>query len=152
VTASVLWSQAGESVVDLGGGNRVEESAEEARAAAERAIVPVLSYDYRDLDEDAAAARSYMTSRYQEEKYDPLFTGVVQENAERTQTVVTTEVVDSAIVRTGEDRVDVLLFVDRATLNKSLEEPLVYKDQATVTMALVDGQWLVDDLSTGQQG
>ncbi|MEC9053458.1 MAG: hypothetical protein VX747_13430, partial [Actinomycetota bacterium] len=125
----------------------VEESAEQARAAAVRAIVPVLSYDYRRLDEDAAAARSYMTSGYQDDKYDPLFS-LIEDNAPGTQTVVGAQVVDSAVVRTGRDRVDVLVFVDRPTTNKQVSEPIVYKDQVTVTMARVDGQWLVDDLQT----
>lgn len=145
-TATLAAVQAGEPVSDAGG-VLVEQSAEEARAAAIRAIVPVLSYDYRSLDEDAAAARSYMTSSYQEDKYDPLF-AVIEENAPNTQTVVGAQVVDSAIVRTGDDRVDVLLFVDRPTTNKQVRQPIVYKDQLTVTMARVDGQWLVDDLTT----
>ena len=144
--ATVAAVRAGEPVSDEGG-SFVEQSAEEARAAAVRAIVPVLSYDYRTLEEDAAAARSYMTSGYQEDKYDPLF-AFVSENAPNTQTVVEVQVVDSAIVRTGKDRVEVLLFVDRPTTNRRNTEPIVYKDQATVTMARVDGQWLVDDLRT----
>ncbi len=146
VTATVASVQAGEPVSDEGGA-LVEQSAEEARSAAVRAIVPVLSYDHRTLEEDAAAARSYMTSGYQEEKYDPLFE-VIAENAPNTQTVVGAQVVDSAVVRTGDGRVDVLLFVDRPTTNRQSEEPVVYKDQVTVTMARVDGQWLVDDLAT----
>lgn len=151
-TATVAAVRAGEPVNETQRGGRtvfVEQSAEEARAAAVRAIVPVLSYDYRTLEEDAAAARSYMTSGYQEDKYDPLF-AFVSENAPNTQTVVEVQVVDSAIVRTSEDgdRVEVLLFVDRPTTNRRNTEPVVYKDQATVTMAKVDGQWLVDDLRT----
>ncbi len=144
--AVVAGVRAPEPVTDKGG-VLIEESAEQARAAAVRAIVPVLSYDYRRLDEDAAAARSYMTSAYQDDKYDPLFS-VIQDNAPGTQTVVGAQVVDSAVVRTGRDRVDVLLFVDRPTTNKQVSEPVVYKDQVTVTMARVDGQWLVDDLQT----
>ena len=146
VTATLASVQAGEPVSDEGGA-LVEQSAEEARSAAVRAVVPVLSFDYRTLEEDAAAARSYMTSSYQEEKYDPLF-AVIQENADNTQTVVNVQVVDSAVTRTGDDRVDILLFVDRPTTNRDNEEPVVYKDQATLTMAKVDGQWLVDDLRT----
>jgi Mce-associated membrane protein len=42
----------------------------------------------------------------------------------------------------------VLLFLDRPTTNKQTTEPVVYKDQATVTMQRVDGEWLVDDLVT----
>lgn len=144
--AVVAAVRAPEPVSDKGG-VLVEESAEQARAAAVRAIVPVLSYDYRRLDEDAAAARSYMTSGYQDDKYDPLFS-LIEDNAPGTQTVVGAQVVDSAVVRTGRDRVDVLVFVDRPTTNKQVSEPIVYKDQVTVTMARVDGQWLVDDLQT----
>jgi len=147
VVVAVLGSvRAGEPVSDESGA-LVEQSAEEARAAAVRAVVPVLSFDYRTLEEDAAAARSYMTSSYQEEKYDPLFS-VIEENAANTETVVDVQVVDSAVTRTGDDRVDILLFVDRPTTNRANEEPVVYKDQATLTMAFVDGQWLVDDLRT----
>ena len=144
--AVVASLRAPEPVSDRGG-VLVEESAEQARAAAVRAIVPVLSYDYRRLDEDAAAARSYMTSAYQDDKYDPLFS-LIEDNAPETQTVVGAQVVDSAVVRTGRDRVDVLLFVDRPTTNKQVSDPIVYKDQVTVTMARVDGQWLVDGLQT----
>jgi Mce-associated membrane protein len=146
VTATLASVQAGEPVSDDGGA-LVEQSAEEARNAAVRAVVPVLSFDYRTLEEDAAAARSYMTSSYQEEKYDPLF-AVIEENADNTQTVVEVQVVDSAVTRTGDGRVEILLFVDRPTTNRESQEPVVYKDQATLTMAEVDGQWLVDDLRT----
>ena len=48
-------------------------------------------------------------------------------------------------MRSGEDRVEVLLFVDRPTTNKQQTEPVVYKDQVRVTMELVDGEWLIDD-------
>ncbi|WP_300641353.1 J domain-containing protein [Nocardioides sp.] len=147
VTATLASVQAGEPVSDEGGA-LVEQSAEEARAAAVRAIVPVLSYDYRTLEEDAAAARSYMTSAYQEEKYDPLFE-VIAENAPRTETVVgPVQVVDSAVSRAGNDRVQILLFVDRARTNAQVEEPDVFKDQVTVTMVPSEGQWLIDDLAT----
>ena len=58
------------------------------------------------------------------------------------------EVVASGIVRSGDDRVAVLVFVNRPTTNKQLQEPVVYKDQVTVTMQKVGDEWLVDDLMT----
>lgn len=117
-----------------------------AQSAAEAAIVPVLSFDYRHLEADAAAARSYMTAAYRK-KYDQTF-ALVQDNAPATETVVSAEIVASGIVRTGEGRVDVLLFVNRPTLNKADTEPVVYRDQVTARMRLVGGDWLVDDLIT----
>lgn len=119
-----------------------------ARAAAETAIGPVLSYDYRDLDKSKAAATSFMTDSYAEE-YDKQFV-VIQDNAPKSQTIVTAEVVDSGIVRTGEDRVDVLVFVNRPTRNVSKDE--VSRDQVTVRMLDVGGSWLVDCLITAPGG
>jgi Mce-associated membrane protein len=57
-------------------------------------------------------------------------------------------VVASGIVRSGADRVDVLVFVDRPTTNKLTPEPETYKDQVTVTMQKVGDEWLVDNLVT----
>lgn len=117
-----------------------------AQSAAEQAIVPVLSYDYRELDEDAEAARSYLTEDYQEE-YTQLFT-VISDNAPRTEAVVRAEVIASSVVRTSPDAVEVLLFVNRPTTNKQVTEPVVYRDQVTVTMVREGDDWLVDRLQT----
>lgn len=124
----------------------VEDATREAQSAAERAIVPVLSYDYERLEEGREEAKDYMTEDYQED-YDALFE-LIADNAPGTETKVGVEVVASGIVRSGEDRVDILLFVNRPTTNKANREPIVYKDQVTVTMERVDGDWLVDQLVT----
>ena len=79
--------------------------------------------------------------------YDERF-GVITDHAPSTQTTVTPTVIASGIVRSGEDRVDVLVFVDRPTTNKLTPEPVTYKDQVTVTMQKVDGEWLIDNLVT----
>jgi Mce-associated membrane protein len=125
----------------------VEDDTQAAQAAAERAIVPLLSYDAHHLDRSAAAARPYLSSSYRQE-YDKLF-AVIRQNAPRTGTVVQAKYLASGIVRSGTDRVDVLVFVDQATRNKQHpKSPVDYKNQVTVTMAKVGGQWLVDDLNT----
>ena len=87
-----------------------------------------------------------MTAEYRDE-YAKLFE-VIKANAPETGTKVSAEVVASGIVRSGDDRVAVLVFVNRPTTNKQLEEPVVYKDQVTVTMQKVGDEWLVDDLMT----
>lgn len=140
LVAAVAWTwTSGES-----GGDG--SAAREAQVAAERAVVPVLSYDYQHLDADQQAATALMTGAYKDE-YDKLF-AVLEENAPRTKTTVTAEVVASGIVRAADDRVQVLVFVDRPTTNKLSAEPTVYKDQVTLSMQRVDGEWLVDDLIT----
>ena len=123
-----------------------DPAARDAQVAAERAVVPVLSYDYERLEDDQRAAQALMTGGYREE-YDKLF-AVLEENAPRTRTKVSASVIASGIVRASDDRVQVLVFVDRPTTNRLSAEPVVYKDQVTLSMQLVDGEWLVDDLIT----
>ncbi len=127
----------------------IAASTRDAQSTAERAIVPILSYDGSregDLDADQLAAEAYMTADYKKE-YAKLFQ-VIKDNAPETRTVVTAEVIASGIVRSGDDRVSVLVFVNRPTTNKQLKEPVVYKDQVTVTLQRVGNSWLVDDLVT----
>jgi Mce-associated membrane protein len=124
----------------------IEQGAADAEAAARTAIVPLLSYDYRHLDADQSKAERYLTDSYRK-SYDSLF-GVIKQNAPGTQTVITTKVVESGIVRVNGDRVQVLLFVDRPTTNKASTTPIPYQDQVTATMQKVGGSWLVDNLVT----
>jgi Mce-associated membrane protein len=139
VVAGVLVSKPSDAAV--------ADDTQAAQAAAERAIVPMLSYDARHLDQSAAAAEPYMTASEKAE-YDKLF-AVVRQNAPRTGTVIQAKYLASGIVRSGTDRVDVLVFVDQSTRNKQHPKvPVVYKNQVLVTMAKVGGQWLVDDLHT----
>lgn len=125
----------------------VEEATGSARAAAERHIVPVLSYDYQTLEEDRAAAKEVVTDDYFTDDYEPLFE-VIENNAPSLKTVVEVEVISSAVVRAGEDRVQVLLFVNRPTTNAETKQPVIYKDQVTLTMQRVDDEWLVDGIAT----
>jgi Mce-associated membrane protein len=123
-----------------------DSAARAAQVAAERAVVPVLSYDHETLEADQQEAQALMTGSYREE-YDKLF-AVLEENAPQTETTVTASVISSGIVRASGDRVQVLVFVDRPTTNRLSAEPVVYKDQVTLSMQRVDGDWLVDDLVT----
>lgn len=136
---SWAWVRGGDASVH-------EPGVREAQQAAERAVVPVLSYDYRQLQQDQESAQALMTGSYRED-YDKLF-AVIEENAPRLETEVSAEVVASGIVRASEGRVQVLVFVDRPTTNKEQREPVVYKDQVTLTMQRVDGEWLVDGMVT----
>jgi Mce-associated membrane protein len=138
--AAALWAW------QTGDDTAVEDATSSAQSAAEQAIVPVLSYDYANLEADQKRAQTYLTTSYRKD-YDQLF-GVIADNAPSTRTKVTAEVIASGIVRSGKDRVDVLVFVDRPTTNKLTPEPVTYKDQVTVTMQKVGDDWLIDNLVT----
>lgn len=138
VTAWLWFSDSDESV---------ESATRAAQSAAETAVVPILSYDAKHLDRDQAAAQSYMTTGFQK-KYDPLFAGVVAQNAPSTGTKVAASFVSSAIVRAGADRVQILVFVDQSRTNKVHRQPVVFKNYVTLTMEKVGDDWLVDDMQT----
>jgi Mce-associated membrane protein len=130
----------------------VAADAEAAQAAADKAVVPLLSYDAKHLDQSRAAVLPLLTSSFRSE-YDKFFQGVVQQNAKGLGTVVRAQYVSSGIVRTGADQVDVLVFVDQRTTNKQHPKtPVVYKSQATLSMVKSDGAWLIDGLTTNLGG
>jgi len=127
--------------------SEVDDATRAARAAAETAVVPILSYDAADLAASRAAATSYLTSDYRAE-YEKFFEGVMEKNAPRTGTVVETSVVRSGVVRAGEDRVEVFVLLDQATTNARRTQPSTIKYWVTVTMERTDEEWLVAALKT----
>ncbi len=124
----------------------------QALSAAERAAPAVLSYDYRDLDANASAAHAMMTKTYRDESYDPLFK-IIKSNAPGLKTIVSVDkIVASGIVRSGDDRVQVLVFLNRTTSNASGQQALT-QDQVVMTMQRGDdGEWLVSDMNTNELG
>ncbi|HEY0949966.1 J domain-containing protein [Nocardioides sp.] len=140
VTAAILWVRE-PSAAD------VEDDARAAQAAAERAVVPILSYDAAHLDESKAAAQQYLTGDLRKD-YDKVFAGLIETNAPATKTVVKATLVRSSIVRADADRAQVFLLVNQTRTNKKYTEPEVYKNWVTLTMDRVDGQWLVADMAT----
>ena len=139
VTA-VVWSQEPSSASD-------ETDTRAAQAAAERAVVPILSYDARNLDASKSAAHPYLTSDFRED-YDKLFDGIIAQNAPSTGTVLKAEALRSGVVRSGDDRVQVFVLVNQTRQNKAEKQPVVYKNWVTVTMQKVDGDWLVAGMDT----
>ena len=109
-------------------GATVRADTDAAQVAAERAVVPILSYDAHALDRSEAQATAAMTPSEQEQ-YRRLF-AVIRQNAPRTGTVVRAQYVASGVVRTGTDQVDVLVFVNQRTTNRAHPRvPVVYKSQ-----------------------
>ena len=125
----------------------VEDATSAAQSAAERAVVPILSYDAKHLDESRAAAEQYLTGSYRKE-YDQLFDGIIEQNAPSTGTVLKAELVRSSIVRAGDDRVQVFALVNQTRTNDKQKTPQVYKNWVTITMEKVDGDWLVAGMDT----
>jgi Mce-associated membrane protein len=126
----------------------IARSTGEAQGAAEKAVTTILAYDYRHLDDDQKAAGELMTPSYQK-KYDALFSQIAA-NAPEVKAIVTVDVVASGIVRTGANRVQVLVFVNRPTLRADKTDPTVFRDQVVMTMEKSGDDWLVDNMNTNQ--
>ena len=137
-----VWLQPGASG-DVDRYDDRESAAEQAETVAEEAAGPVLSYDYRRLDDDIARATPYLTDSYAEE-YRGLMDDLTAQ-AEQERIVVSADAIATGIVRSGDDRAEILVFVDQATSRGGADNrPL----EMWVTMTMVDegDGWLVDDM------
>lgn len=147
VLTLVVAATAGYFAVRVPSDQSVEDATTAARSAAERAVVPILSYDAANIDQSKAAAQPYLTGTYRTE-YDKIFDGIIAQNAPATGTVLTADLVRSSIVRSGDDRVQVFVLVNQTRTNKKETDPQIYKNWVTMTMEKVDGDWLVAGMDT----
>lgn len=120
-----------------------QRAAEGALAAARTAAVTVLSYDYRHLDADFAAATALTTQPFTGE-YERTTAKAVRPVAEKNQAVVSATVSAAGVVSAETDRVVVLAFVNQTTRSSRVERPQVDQNRVELTMVRADGgRWLV---------
>lgn len=120
-----------------------EQGAQQAEAVAEDAIAPVLSYDYRRLDDDVARAAPYFTDDYAQD-----YRGLIEDlapQAKKDKLVVSAQAVATGLVRSGDDRAEVLVFVDQASSRDGVaNDPL--RMWVTLTMVSDGDGWLIDKM------
>jgi Mce-associated membrane protein len=120
-----------------------QRSGQQALAAARSAAVTVLSYDYRHLDADFAAA-SALTAQPFTAEYQRTTTKAVRPVATTNAAVVKARVSAAGVVRATPDRVVVLAFVDQTTSSNRLQRPQVDQNRVELTMVRGSGgRWLV---------
>jgi hypothetical protein len=125
------------SVVSAAVKDAVRERAAEGAAAA-------YGYSWETLAEDKAAARELMTSAMQD-RYDRTMAGVAT-SSQRDRTVVSADVVDTALVTASATHARVLVFVNQRTSGGDLAEPTLDLDRVLVTLRREDGEWKVSEL------
>jgi Mce-associated membrane protein len=125
----------------------------DASAAAERALTSVLSYDYRHMEADRDRAARFLTPSYRKQyvkNFDDLLTKGPNGSpgpAEKTQAVVTADVLDTAVVDAESGRVRVIVFVNQSSV-KAGGQPTTFQDRVVATMVERDGSWLVDNIKS----
>ena len=85
-----------------------------------------------------------MTTAMQD-RYDRTMAGVAT-SSRRDRSVVSAEVVDTALVTATSGDARVLVFVNQRTASDDLDEPTLDLDRVLVTLDRVDGEWKVSEL------
>ncbi|MFD7610743.1 hypothetical protein [Streptomyces sp. NPDC059828] len=135
---------------DYSDGRRAEQARQQALAAARTAAPVVLSYDYRHLDRDFAAARGHLTGSFHDE-YRRTTKAVVAPTAKKYQGVVKATVASppqgggsaASVVSASPDKAIVLLFVNQVTRSSQVEGPRVDLNRVRMTLTLTSDGWKV---------
>ncbi|MGW7008840.1 hypothetical protein ACWGCW_40240, partial [Streptomyces sp. NPDC054933] len=116
---------------------------------ARKAAPVILSYDYRHLDQDFAAALTHLTGSFRTE-YRRTTSTVVAPTAKQYQAVVQATVAQPAageeaasVVSAAPDRVVVLLFVNQVTRSTRLTAPRLDLNRVRMTLSRTADGWRV---------
>ncbi len=122
--------------------DRAEQARTDAVAAAESHAAVLLSYDHRRLDRDFARAAAVLTGGFAKD-YARTTETVVRPTAEQVDAVVKADVVASAVVTGGQNRVVVLLFVNQSTTSNRVQGTKVDLNRVRMTLLRVGDGWKV---------
>ncbi|WP_328394655.1 hypothetical protein OHS70_06715 [Streptomyces sp. NBC_00390] len=150
VLVAVTLTAAGVLGAQYADGRLTDRARVEAPAAARKAAPVVLSYDYRRLDRDFAAARGHLTGKFRDE-YGRTTSKVVAPTATKYHGVVKASVVRPpdggapavSVVSASPDRAVVLLFVNQVTTSTQVTGPRVDLNRVRMTMARTSDGWKV---------
>ncbi|MGP3962840.1 hypothetical protein ACTWPT_43300 [Nonomuraea sp. 3N208] len=122
----------------------------QAVAAAKKVAPDLLSYDYRSVEEDLVRAGAHTTGELA--KHFKELTASLVAKAKAQKIVQTITVAGAGVERAEPDRVEVLLFVNTATVKEIVGESRLqrefFRSRARFVMVRQDSRWLVAGLST----
>ncbi|MGW3245552.1 hypothetical protein [Streptomyces sp. NPDC001070] len=122
---------------------RTRQARSQAVAAAREAAPVILSYDYRHLDRDFAAARALLTGAFRD-TYAKTTRTVVTPTATKYQGVVrATVAAGPAVVSATPVKVVVLLFVNQVTDSTRVSTPRLDLNRVRMTLTRTGGGWKV---------
>jgi Mce-associated membrane protein len=129
---------------------RADTARTEALAAAQKAAPVILSYDYRHLDKDFAAARSHLTGDFREQ-YQKTTKTVVAPTSTKYQGVVKATVAKpssggapaASVVSATPDKAVVLLFMNQITNSTQVSGPRLDLNRVRMTLVQTSEGWKV---------
>jgi hypothetical protein len=119
-----------------------EQLRKDVLAAAKTNVGVLFSYDYRKLDDYAAATRKVTTDKFGAEFAQTVAAVRAQQLSQ--QAVAKAAVKEAAVQDANATTAHVLLFVDTTTTTKTLKTPSVQRTRVVLTLQSVAGHWLVD--------
>ncbi len=124
---------------------QTDEARSAALAAARSHAQRILSYDYRRIDADAAAAKRVTTGSFRAE-YTKTVTTVVKPTAIQYKAVVSAQVRAASVRSVSPDKVVVLLFVNQTTTSTRITGPKVDQSRVRMTLAKRGDDWFVSEI------
>jgi Mce-associated membrane protein len=129
---------------------RTDTARTEALAAARNAAPVVLSYDYRHLDKDFAAARSHLTGAFRDQ-YEKTTKTVVAPTSTKYHGVVKATVAKpsnggapaASVVSASPDKAVVLLFMNQVTNSTQVSGPRLDLNRVRMTLENTSEGWKV---------
>jgi Mce-associated membrane protein len=122
-----------------------DAAAHQAVQAASDGAVAVVSYSYANLDRDFAKAKSHSTGEFLA-YYTKFSQQYVAPAARRGNITATATVLRAALSELHPDSAVVLVFLNQTTVGKEKREPLITASSVSVTLAKVNGSWLIAKL------
>ncbi|NMH98269.1 hypothetical protein [Pseudonocardia acidicola] len=122
------------------------QARDEASAKAEDAVVKVLSYNFRTIDQQVSDTAPLLTGKFKDD-YASLVRDVVTQPAKDQQVAIHTAVVQDSVVSSSPDQVVLLMFVNQQADSGAKANPVLTGSRLRVTMDHVDGSWLISELT-----
>lgn len=114
--------------------------------AAKSRTASLLSFSEPTLEADLVRAKQQVTGDFAA-RFDQLAGTVIAPNTRQQGITTKATVTRAAVIDASSDRVETLLFVNQSTSTAATPQPVQHTSQAKVTMARVNGAWLIADLT-----
>lgn len=123
-----------------------EQTRVEALEAAMTRTEQVLSYDTKTLDADLSRAREQVSGGFAAQ-YESMVQGLIRPAAQAEQIATKADVVRAAVISSGPEQMEAVLYINQVTTAASNPEPINGTNQVRVTMTRTDDKWLISELT-----
>jgi Mce-associated membrane protein len=114
--------------------------------AAKTRVADLLSYSSSTLEADLGRAQQQVTGGFRE-RFGQLANSLIAPSTRERGLTTKATITRAAVVAAQPDQVITLLFINQATTTAGETTPIYNTSQAKVTMARVNSEWLISDVT-----